>query len=139
MVTMPDFGFDCVSSILAEFTSIFFFNFFFNFFFVLQHVRKPDTTDSTDSTRAVQGACYVQPAGYNASHACRLPAEQEATPHACDSLSALYYCGGFLFNTSSWLLLLSAPAICKPACLRTCDACCHRYYSTTQIFHNVVI
>ena len=34
MVTMPDFGFDGVSSSLAEFTSIFFPTFFFNFFFV---------------------------------------------------------------------------------------------------------
>ena len=33
---MPDFGFDGVSSSLAEFMSIFFFsNFFFNFFLLL--------------------------------------------------------------------------------------------------------
>ena len=31
----------------------------------------PDTTDNTDIKQ-------VQPAGYNAVHACRLPAEQEA-------------------------------------------------------------
>ena len=55
MVTMPDFLFDGVSSSLAEFTSIFFFNFFFFFF-----VRNPDTTNTTDGTRAVQSACYNQ-------------------------------------------------------------------------------
>ena len=139
MVTMPNFGFDGVSSSIAEFMSIFLKPSFFSFF--LCYVRKPKHHRQHRQHRhhTSNAGCVLQPAGYNAIHACRLPAEQEATPHACDSLSALYYCGGFLFNTSSWLLLLSAPAICKPACLRTCDACCHRYYSTTQIFHNVVI
>ena len=56
---MPDFGFDGVSSSLAEFMFIFFPNFFFQLFF-LYYVRNPDTTDNTDSTRAVQGACYNQ-------------------------------------------------------------------------------
>ena len=42
---MPDFGFDGVSSSLAEFMSIFLFpNFFFDFF--LYYVRNPDTTDT---------------------------------------------------------------------------------------------
>ena len=54
LVTMPDFGFDGVSSSLVEFMSIFFFPTFF-----LYDVRTPDTTN-TDSTRAVQGACYNQ-------------------------------------------------------------------------------
>ena len=62
MVTTPDFGFDGVSSSLAEFMSfLFFFQLFFStFFFVLLYVRNPDTTDTTDNTRAVQGACYNQ-------------------------------------------------------------------------------
>ena len=80
MVTMPDFGFDGVSSSLAEFMSFFFpQSLFSTFLFFLYYVRNPDTTDNTDSTRAVQGACYNQLATtlYNA---CRLPAEQEATP-----------------------------------------------------------
>ena len=52
---MPDFGFDGVSSSLAEFMSIFF---FFNFFFCIMYVTQ--TPQTTDSTRAVQGACYNQ-------------------------------------------------------------------------------
>ena len=52
---MPDFGFDGVSSSLAEFMSIFF---FFNFFFCIMYVTQ--TPQTTDSTRAVQGASYNQ-------------------------------------------------------------------------------
>ena len=58
MFTMPDFGFDGVSSSLAEFMSIFFCQLFFQLFF-LYGVRNPDTTN-TDSTRAMQGAYYNQ-------------------------------------------------------------------------------
>ena len=47
--------------------------------------QTPQTTDSA--------GCVLQQAGYHAIHACRVPAEQEATPHACGSLSALYYSG----------------------------------------------
>ena len=94
MVTMPDFGFDGVSSSLAEFMS--FSLFFFNFFFVSciipgTYVRNPDTTDNRQHTSSA--GCVLQSAGYNAIHACRQPAEQEATLHACGGLSALYYCG----------------------------------------------
>ena len=46
---MPDFGFDGVSSSLAEFMSIlFFFNFLSNFF--LYSVRNPDATDNRQHT-----------------------------------------------------------------------------------------
>ena len=54
---MPNFGFDGVSSSLAEFMSI---SVFFNFFFCIMYVTQ--TPQTTDSTRAVQGACYNQPA-----------------------------------------------------------------------------
>ena len=55
---MPDFGFDGVSSSLAQFVSIYFSNFFFQFFFCIMYVTQ--TPQTTDSTRAVQGACYNQ-------------------------------------------------------------------------------
>ena len=69
-----------------------FFQFFFQLFF-LYHVQvcNPDTTDRRH--HAGSAGCVLQPAGYNTIHACRLPAEQAAPPHARDSLSVLYYCG----------------------------------------------
>ena len=119
MATMPDFGFDGVSSSLAEFMSIFGFPLFFNlFFFVLCTLPRHHRQHRQHTSSA---GCVLQPAGYNAIHACRLPAEQGATPYACGSLSALYYCCGFLFNCS--LLLLSGPAISRPAGLCCCDTC----------------
>ena len=63
--------------------------FFSNFF--LYYVRNPDTTDNRQHTSSE--GYVLQPAGYNAIHACHPPAEQEATPHACGSLSPLYCCG----------------------------------------------
>ena len=132
MVTMPNFGFDGVSSSIAEFMSIFLKPSFFTFF--LCYVRKPKHHRQHRQHRhhTSNAGCVLQPAGYNAIHACRLPAEQEATPHACIGLSALYYCCGFLFNTrSSLLLLLSDPAISGPAGICCCviHACCHSYYN----------
>ena len=56
---MPDFGFDGVSSSLAEFMSKEKSQLSFSALF-LYYVRNPDTTDNTDSTRAAQGACYNQ-------------------------------------------------------------------------------
>ena len=100
MVTMSKFGFDGVSWSLAEFMSFFFSffqlfsTFFFNFF--LYYVRNSDTADNRQHTSST--VCVLQPACYNAIHACRLQTEQEATPHACGSLSALYYCSDFVFN-----------------------------------------
>ena len=60
MFTIPDLGFDGVSSSLAEFMSIFFsfFHLFFNIIFCMMCVTQ--TPQATDSTRAVQGACYNQ-------------------------------------------------------------------------------
>ena len=60
---MPDFGFDGVSSSLAEFMSIntlvvLFCPFFFQLFFCIMYVTQ--TPQITDSTRAVQGACCNQ-------------------------------------------------------------------------------
>ena len=129
---MSDFVFDGVSSSLAEFMSyLFFFNFFFptlffQFFFCIMYMRNPDTTDNREHTSSA--GCVLQPAGYNAIHACRLPTEQEATPHASDSLSALYYCCGFLFNTW-YVFLLSDPAICID---RPSGLCC---YDTSMLPH----
>ena len=49
MVTMPDFGFDGVSSSLAEFMSIFF-HIFFNFFFGIRvfAIKKKSTNNSIE-------------------------------------------------------------------------------------------
>ena len=85
MVTTPDFGLDGVSSSLA--VHVLFSFLFFQLFF-LYDVRNPDTTDNRQHTS--RAGYVLQPDGYNAFHACRLPAEQEATPHACASLSGLY-------------------------------------------------
>ena len=74
---MPDFGFDGVSSSLAEFMSSLlttFFQLFFNTFFCILYVTQAPQT--TDSTRAVQGASYNE---LHTIHACRPPAQQKAT------------------------------------------------------------
>ena len=121
MFTMPDFGFDGLSSSLVESMSIYFFSIFFPTFF-LYHVQvcNPDTTDRRH--HAGSAGCVLQPAGYNTIHACRLPAEQEATPHACGSFSALYYCCGFLSNGCfCYRTLRSEPAGCGSLLLR--DTC----------------
>ena len=138
MVTMPDVGFDGVSSSLAEFISIFFSNFFSNFFFVLctQPINRHHRQHRQHTNSA---GCVLQPAVYNAIHASRLQAEREATPYACGSLSVMCYCCcGFLFR--SYLILLSDPAISRPAGLCCCviHACMlpqvrpqHRYFTTS--------
>ena len=56
MVTMPDFGFDGVSSSLAKFMSIFLFNYFFQLF-LKYFVRNPDT-DHRQQT--AHGQCRVR-------------------------------------------------------------------------------
>ena len=94
---MPDFGFDGVSSSLAEFMSISIFDSIKKIYipgiyiYEVYIVRNPDTTDNRQHTSSA--GCVLQPAGYHVIHACRVPAEQEASPHACGSLSALYYSG----------------------------------------------
>ena len=71
MVTMPDFGFDGLSSSHAEFISIYFFpDFFFQLFF-LYYVRNPGTRQDRQHTSSA--GCMLQPAGNNAIQACRLP------------------------------------------------------------------
>ena len=60
------------------------------------YVTQTLTTDNTQHTGSA--GCVLQQAGYNAIHSCRLPAEQEATPPASGSFSALYCCRGFLSN-----------------------------------------
>ena len=54
MVTMLDSGFEGVSSSLAEFTCFFFFQLLFST--CIMYVT--ETPQTTDNTRAVQGACY---------------------------------------------------------------------------------
>ena len=104
---MPDFGFDGVSSSLAEFMSIFCSQLFFSAFFSNMYVTQTLTTDNTQHTGSA--GCVLQQAGYNAIHSCRLPAEQEATPPASGSFSALYCCRRFLSNT--YLVLVVAIVI----------------------------
>ena len=62
-------------SILEETMSIFFTHVFSTFFF--HHVRNPDTTDNKQDMSSA--GRVLQPAGYNATYACRPPAEQETT------------------------------------------------------------
>ena len=104
LVTMPDFGFDGVSSSLVEFMSIFFFPTFF-----LYDVRTPDTTN-TDSTRAVQGACYNQLATTLYTLAACLQRRKQHHTRAvvcprCITAVASYL---ILRGINSWLLL------CRP-------------------------
>ena len=75
------FWFDGVTSSL----SFFFQNFFSPFSFY--YVRKPRHHRQRRHHTSNAG-CLLQAAGCNAIHACRLPAEQEATSHACGSSSA---------------------------------------------------
>ena len=62
----------------------------------------------------------LQPSGYNAIHACRPPAEQEATSHQCGSLSELY-CYGFV---QQWLLFYWALRSTKTGGLCCCVIQC---------------
>ena len=121
---MPDFGFDGVSSSLAEFMSKEKSQLSFSALF-LYYVRNPDTTDTTG---AVQGARYNQLAtALYTPAACQQSRKQHHTravvcPH-CITAVASYLIVGVL-------LLLSEPAISRPAGLCCCviHACCHRYY-----------
>ena len=133
MVAMPDFGFDGVSSSLVEFMS-FFRHYFVQLFFCIMYVTQ---TQQTTQTAHEQCRMRATTSWLQRIHACRPPpASRAGSNTTCGSLSALYYCCGFLFN--SWLLLLSDPAINRPAGLCCCDTCMLPG-TTTQIFHNVVI
>ena len=130
MVTMPNL--DLMARVRASQGSCpFLFQLFF--FCIMYVTQTPQTTHRQHRQHTSSAGCVLQPAGYNAIHACRLPAEQEATPHACGSLSALYYCCGFLFST--WFRYRTLRSVG----LRVC--CCVMHAATgtpTQIFHNVI-
>ena len=116
---MPDFGFDGVSSSLPQFMSIKkkkTFNMYVN----------PDTTDNTDSTRAMHGVCFKQLATTQYTPAAFQQMRRQHRTRAvvcprCITASS------FLFN--SCLLLLSDPAISRPAGLCCCviHVCRHRH------------
>ena len=138
MVTMSDFVFDGVSSSLAEFMSyLFFFNFFFPtlffqiFFGLCTCVTR--TPRTTESTRAVQGACYNQLATtLYMPAACQQGRKQHHT-RAVVFPRCITAVASYLILRSIWLLLLSDLAISSsPAGLCCCviHACCHRYYNT---------
>ena len=78
MVTMPDFGLESASSILAEIMPIFFY-FFFQFFLCVLYVTQVPQYNKHHTSSA---GCLLQPSGFNAIHACRPPPEQEVN-HAC--------------------------------------------------------
>ena len=89
--------FDGVSSSLAESTSTYFFRLFSPTFcssFFSYYVRNPDTTDNTDITRAVQGACYNQLATtLNTPAACQRSRKQHTRAVVCPRcITALASC-----------------------------------------------
>ena len=90
---------------------------FFSTFFNLYCVRNPDTTDSTDSTRAVQGARYNQLATtpYTPTAAC--PRYTSIT-----AVASYLIVGCFCYRT-----LLS---VGLRVCCCMIHACCHSYYNT---------
>ena len=77
MVTMPDLGLEGPSLFLAVIISTRYFLLFSALFCTRYFVRNPDTTDNKHHTSSA--GCVLQSAGYNALHAFRPPAEQEAT------------------------------------------------------------
>ena len=92
---MPNFALEGANSILAEIFSIVF-NYFFPPFF-LCHVRNPETKNNEQATNSA--GRLLQPAGYNAIHARRPPAKQEARSRVCERLPTLYCCGFLLIRT----------------------------------------
>ena len=134
MVTTPDVRFDGVSSSLAEFMSILFFSNFL-FIFLWYYVRNPQAPQTTDSTRAVQGACCNQLATtlYKPA-ACQRSRKQHHT-RSVVCPRCITTCG-FLVA----FVTVSDPAICRPAGLLLLYI--HAATGTTtqiQVFHNVVI
>ena len=90
---MLDFLLEGASSILAEIvsTSTYLFLVFNLFLYDVRKHRHPRQHTAHEQCRRV-----LQPAGYNAIHACRPPVEPEATSRVCGSLSAVYCCGPLL-------------------------------------------
>ena len=111
---MPDFGFDGVSSSLAEFMSS-----FFLIFCIMYTLPRHQTTDST---RAVQGACYNQLAStlYTPA-ACQQSRKQHHTRAVvcprCITVAFLvaFFIGPCDLYARGYLLL--------------CDTCCHKCYN----------
>ena len=131
---MPDFVFNSVSSSLEprRVHVYLFFQLLFSTFFCIMYVTQ--TPQTTDSTRAVQGACYNQ------------LATMLYTPAACQQSRKQHHtravvCSRCITAVASYLtfLLLSNPAICsRPAGL----CCCVMHAATgttTQMFRIVVI
>ena len=102
-----------------------FFYIFFSTFF-LYHGRNSDTTE--DKQHMSSAGRELQPACYNAIHACHPPAEQEATSRVCGTLSALY-CYGFLLIPRGCFFVRTLPSVKLGGGLCCCviHACCHRY------------
>ena len=83
MVTMPDSGFDGVSSSLAEFMSIFFSNVFFQLFFCIMYVTQtPQTTQTAtqtqQTTQTAHEQCKVRATTSWLQHYTRLPPASRA-------------------------------------------------------------
>ena len=130
---MPDFAFDGVRA--SQSSCLFFFPFFFTFFLfnTSKYVRNPDTK-TTDSTRAVQGACYNQLAAtlYTPA-ACHQSRKQHHTravvcPRCITAVASYLIVGCFCY---------SDPAISRPAGLCCCVIHAAATGTTTQIFHNL--
>ena len=69
----PDFGFDCVSSSLAEFMSIFFFQLFFSTFFLYMYATQTPQTQQTAHEQ-----CRVRATTSSLQRYTRLPPASEA-------------------------------------------------------------
>ena len=108
----------------------FFSSLFFQVFFMYYVQVRKSRHHRQHRRHASNARRVLEPAGSKSIYVCRLSAEKEATPHSCGSLSALYYCCGFILN--SWLPLLLDPAIRRAVDLCCCviHAFCHRYYGT---------
>ena len=119
---------DVMARVRASQSSCLFFPPTFSLNFFSHYVHVTQITDTTDNRQHTSSAvCAHQPVRYNAIHAYRLTAEQEATPHAIRIWSALCK-RGFL------VILLSDPAICWPTGLRYCVT--HTYCPTVQVLQH---
>ena len=74
--------------------NVFFFSSCFQLFCLYYYVQNVfQTLHRQQAALLSRAGCVLQPAGYSAIHACRPPAEQEATSRVCGSFSTLYCCG----------------------------------------------